>query len=41
MSRSELDGYINALYRLHGKKPAAVGKTTQTRRVKSQRQKRR
>ncbi|WP_196908729.1 hypothetical protein [Candidatus Symbiopectobacterium sp. 'North America'] len=38
MSRSELDGYIQALARLHGKTPS-VGEQT-TRRVKSMRQKR-
>ncbi|WP_252321499.1 hypothetical protein [Candidatus Symbiopectobacterium endolongispinus] len=38
MSRSELDGYIQALARLHGKNPSAGDQTT--RRVKSMRQKR-
>ncbi|WP_304169274.1 hypothetical protein [Lonsdalea britannica] len=38
MSRSELDGYINALARLHGKKPTA-GDAKNSRKVKSLRQK--
>ncbi|WP_261369069.1 hypothetical protein [Yersinia rohdei] len=41
MTRPELDGYLNALARLHGKKPSAGNnKTTTSRRVKSKRQKR-
>ncbi|HGP3622869.1 TPA: hypothetical protein ACLH5A_004670 [Yersinia enterocolitica] len=41
MTRSELDGYLNALARLHGKKTSAGNnKVTTTQRVKSKRQKR-
>lgn len=38
MTRSELDSYLDALARLHGKKTPSVGKTKTTRSVKSQRQ---
>lgn len=40
MTRAELDGYINALARMHGKKPPASGASRSTRTVKSRRQKR-
>lgn len=39
MTRSELDGYINALARLNGKKSPSAGTTKTTRSVKSKRQK--
>jgi len=39
MTRAELDGYINALARLHGKKTPAAGASHSTRSVKSRRQK--
>lgn len=41
MSRCELDGYLDALARLHGKKPVSAGADNThrtTRRVKSKRQ---
>ncbi|WCG83814.1 hypothetical protein [Pectobacterium sp. A5351] len=40
MSRAELDGYINAMARLNGRKAPSAGDAKTSRKVKSLRQKR-